>query len=1204
MSQDKTEQLSPQEYEQILMDRRQKEIDLYNKVYPVNEALRQKMQKPRSADSSSRERFDGDIMDDTMNLMIQDLDRSQANRLRPGKEVQPKEGELKAIEGTVGPLRRAIRGDGMSVGDRNDPNVSDLDKNLDDTRKKLSGGVMDADNIGAADFVPILGEALAVDDVIQMKKREEAGEEISTGEKVGIYGAVLLGLVGAGAFAKMGGKKLDKMLGKLDEIHSSYLSKKEIKEEVLKIEDEEVDEIIKQTKQPNLMERIFGSKSPKTPDVPPVEKESAIQILESSKVSPEESVKFAENLQEMTELIGEQGVKALGGKAVNIRYDLMQTTDDINAAIKLTADSLGVTSKKMTYEQIAESAVEFGMTPRKLQEALNKGQVNSTTLTAGRTMLVSSAAQLKTFTKNLDIKTMSVQDKAKLWRMVNQHREIQQSVTGLVSEAGRTLSSMKMLAAEQAGDLTRLDAMLSQELKGNPDKQLEDLMNAINMAKTPGEVNAITKIATRDKFWNSASELWINGMLSGLGTGLVNIWGNALHLGLQPTYRMVGGAVAPLRTSDAERVFSGEGAAMMYGMMESIKEASLTAARAFKQGESVIGSKAEKFEFAAPKAISADYWNVSQSSFLGRGLDFIGKVTRIPTERVIVPIDDFFKVMSRSAELNALAYRRARGEFGAIRSKEDLDLVMERMAEFKQDPTLFGAKLESQLDNFAKEVTFQNELTGWMRNVEKIRNTGFTSMDVPLGRAVLPFLRTPYNIFQKGVMETSPLAPLFKPYWEAVKKGGPEADIAQGKFATGTMLATYLYMQAMDGNITGQGPDDPRERQALMNSGWRPYSLRFETGTNKDGTPKYEYLSYARSEPLSLVFGLVSGMTDWAYYSGSESSTTQSDDDADQIAMATVAVISNNMLDKGFMGNLSGAIQAFSDPTRHFQSYVNSLGGSAMPFSGTLRDMTKASDPYIREVASFGDAWHANLPGYSKNLPPMRGWNGQPVKRDYGVGIFGSPIKGSKTKDSAILNEIVRLGVHGISAREFALYQQNSKNKKLPASEIPEKVDFDNRITFREALISPPNPVIMANGIRINLREDPWLYDRYVALAGGGLQDKEGNRTGVKFSSPLDRRKMVTSEEWFNDLVKTKTYQQAPDQVKAKMINNGWQNFKAAARAMLAQDTGVHPVSGEKFKDLFNRRLAEAGIRKMDLYGAADQVPEPYRALFNNGAAQ
>lgn len=123
-------------------------------------------------------------------------------------------------------------------------------------------------------------------------------------------------------------------------------------------------------------------------------------------------------------------------------------------------------------------------------------------------------------------------------------------------------------------------------------------------------------------------------------------------------------------------------------------------------------------------------------------------------------------------------------------------------------------------------------------------------------------------------------------------------DVARqiARAAIGSILATLIYL-LLKGRISGDWPEDQAMKRQLMESGWRPNSL------------KIGYIWYPVSEmPIGGIFSAIGNIHEYEMY-GSRGKRPE-----DFVAMATNALfgIGKSFLDKHFLSSLQGMITAFS----------------------------------------------------------------------------------------------------------------------------------------------------------------------------------------------------------------------------------------------------------------------------------------------------
>ena len=346
--------------------------------------------------------------------------------------------------------------------------------------------------------------------------------------------------------------------------------------------------------------------------------------------------------------------------------------------------------------------------------------------------------------------------------------------------------------------------------------------------------------------------------------------------------------------------------------------------------------------------------------------------------------DDFFKAIAFRAELRALAKRQAFREINemSLTGKAAAQKAREIEKNILDNPP---ESIKEAAQEFAAYTTFTRDLGETGQKVQALAST-------PIGRIVMPFVRTPTNIF-KFAGERTPLALASRAVREEIAAGGERRALALAKIGLGSMTMAYMSTLAANGLITGGGPKDKTLRQIKMQTGWKPYS--FKIGN--------EYISYARIEPLGSLFGLAADAADIM--------GQLSEADAAKLASALTVAISRNVAQKTFVKGLAGTLNAVtSQEVKQVNSFLEKELPTILPYSSALGQTAKNVDPVMREVNSIMDAFKAKIPGYSSDLPPHRNIWGEPVLLEGGFGHdLLSPFYSSTVKDDKVAAELDRL---------------------------------------------------------------------------------------------------------------------------------------------------------------------------------------------------
>lgn len=475
------------------------------------------------------------------------------------------------------------------------------------------------------------------------------------------------------------------------------------------------------------------------------------------------------------------------------------------------------------------------------------------------------------------------------------------------------------------------------------------------------KLGLMMKAASKPGWNDMIHEAWINALLSNPSTHIVNTVSNTLTRLSTPVEKGAAGGIDFLRakfTGTPQERFMGEAAADAYGSYMGLREGLRSAAEAWKTEMPTQG--VSKLEVVRPRAIPGKF----------------GRVVRVPG-RALVAADEFMKAVIGSAELHSLAFRQAvsEGVTGTARVR--------RITEIVENPP---ADIVAKVNEAKLYRTFQQEFGPIGRGAGTLRNSN------PAFRYVVPFLRTPINL-TKYSLERTPFNFGRLAYERGrgrLKSGELSTELA--KPVLGSLLSAYVMMLASEGLITGSGPEDPRERALLYQTGWQPNSAKIGD----------TYVSYNRIDP----FGMILGMTTDFYEAFDEMDEMTQNEMAGRIGLA----MTQNVVSKTYTTGPRDFLNAITQPKRYGEKFIENMVGTVVP--SVVGGAARATDPFIRDPETIAESIKARIPGLSQTVPPKRGPFGQPIAREgSALARFLSPFRTSKVKAARIERELLRLGV-------------------------------------------------------------------------------------------------------------------------------------------------------------------------------------------------
>lgn len=650
------------------------------------------------------------------------------------------------------------------------------------------------------------------------------------------------------------------------------------------------------------------------------------------------------------------------GTIGNINLNRLENPGDVSRLIGQVRAQVGgfdeASRGVVTNAETRALADELGLTPEQLLKRRRGQALNAEELYATRVLVQKSREVVARLAKASQGGTD--EQLAQFRNAWMRHVALEEHATAATAEVGRAMQSFKMLA--RSGD-ARGEAVKAYLRGGGGRETVEEAAaKLVDMMDNPGAASRFMRDGAKARTRDMLNEFWINSLLSGPKTHIVNAASNTLTaLYTLPEHALTAAIGKVLGTPD--RALLVEVSQRAVGMIEGAREGLKLAKHAFLTGEP---------SDAITKVETANYHAIP-----GRA----GEIIRLPT-RALTSADEFFKAVNRRGALNAMAYRRAQAGGGTAAER------MQRFQDLVAEP---DKMLRDYADNQARYLTFQSPLGEAGRGLTQFINR------VPGLKLIVPFIRTPINLL-KFAGERSVFAPGLKEFRDAWKAGGNERNQAVARMTMGTGLSALAVSYALDGKLSGGGPTDPRERAALVNSGWQPYSMKLGD----------RWVSYQRFDPVSMLIGAAA---DFA-----EVGTNATAKEGEDIALGLGIAVAKNVTSKTWLSGLSDFFEVLTDPERYGESWAKRMGGSlAVPALGA--HMASATDPNMREVNSVLDAIKNRVPGLSHDLLARRNVWGDEIARGNGAGgsalssaySFVSPVSSSLVKASPLLREVARL---------------------------------------------------------------------------------------------------------------------------------------------------------------------------------------------------
>jgi len=719
-------------------------------------------------------------------------------------------------------------------------------------------------------------------------------------------------------------------------------------------------------------------------------------------------------------------------------------TDDAAAIVGGVADALNIRTKAVTFNEIKAKAAEQGIDEKFLARLTGKDgkmMANAVETYKALEVLESSANELDKLFRLVNSGQATDIDKLKLRQQIAFHGLIQKGVKGMQTETARALAVFRI---PRDGNSPMVRRVID-EFGG--DAALTDMARSYLALDNRAAQNAIIE----KSMFSGAKDIWmttyINGLLSSVPTHAKNIVGNASFGLYQIPERLVASiysntlpqgvrswkSLVPGSTQD--KIALDEALTMMQSLTNGVLEGMELAGRAFRTNQPY--DLVDKVEDARRgyESMGGQIQRVTGTSpdtWLGKAMDYYGTAVTLPG-RALLTEDEFFKGVFYRIEMNAQITRRAKSVYResmeAGMSEADALAKAEREAIdlFSNPPT----DLEEVAVLYAQRGTFTNDLPPALASLQKVFNH-------PALKVIVPFFKTPANI-GLAVVERTPFAPLSSVWREEMARGGVYRDMALAKVTLGSaVLATFASLSA-DGQITGGGPSRKAEREALLRTGWQPYSIRVGDS----------WYSYSGLEPISAMLAIAADYTEYAQ---------REDDDGliEEVFLGGALSFAEFMAEQPYLQGLSEVSRLFGlgrgggevDAKKIIDGLSKQAGGfviggsPAGAYSSMIASIERMYNPNASDISASPDLpmgvrgfveafnqYRSRLPSFNESLPEKVNLWGDVRQTGQGKPYeMVLPTRVSPNQFSDVDDMLVRLGSPiGMPARKMNGVEMNAE---------------------------------------------------------------------------------------------------------------------------------------------------------------------------------
>ena len=757
---------------------------------------------------------------------------------------------------------------------------------------------------------------------------------------------------------------------------------------------------------------------------------------------------------------------------------MMDTPESVKSTVEAINNLLDIKVQTITFDEVRDAAIKAGMDKSFINQ-LTSGQlqVNPENTYRALNAMTASANKLDGYMAKIATGNVTDVEKAEAAQWIHFHSVLQESVKGYQTNVAQSLSVMRIPRTGTA-DLKAITESLGAET------DLVKFAQAYLDAGTPeGKAALITKLATGTP-WEKAFTVYVNALLMGTGTMVKNTLSSLLFTPYRMAERELAAGIGAVRrgvglgTDDVYR-FS-EVPAMLAATPQAVNDGWQLLKHAFAKGypkdwldpDKIARSqqRLELFKRGDPR-----FWR-PEGSLLDAGIWGMNAAITLPG-RTIMATDQFFKGLNYRYELVAEQTRAGLQAADAARAAGKSAAEIQKAADDAAE--MVGMNPPEFLQEVAASSTFSQKVEGSLGEA-----MGALNPSSPLKfalRTQIPFISAPVNVMT-AVVERTPLAFFSSNVRNSLKMGGKEGDLALAKVGLASSAMYGMSTAATNGAITGSGPGDKGQREAMVRQGWQPYSIVIDVGEGMDegvrqalsqfpGSVRYGsgdyrdkvFLSYQGLEPLGALMAISADYVDYVKYE-------QDDSRINAFVGGAAFGLANYIMEHPFLtgvGNIAGLIGSGVPNTRqkivetiNFMTQTATTVGLTVadPFFRPLRQVTQVTDPYMRDYQINPNApagmkglldglnkWKAQTPGLSDDLPPKLNIWSEPIEHEYAW----SPLRLKEGKRRKSDQALIQLGVNvAMPGRDISGVDPDTQitgKTKLEAAEYNELLRIANQ---------------------------------------------------------------------------------------------------------------------------------------------------------------
>ena len=610
---------------------------------------------------------------------------------------------------------------------------------------------------------------------------------------------------------------------------------------------------------------------------------------------------------------------------------------------------------------------------------------------------------LKTMTDRLVVgltnvkKAQKVNANAKLGKQMKKSnvKELNMKATlEAAEEAKAEVETLLQLIRSDASTDTVDAVMEIFSMAGNKPQNVKDVMKYL---KEEMGSTGFSSDKPKGMIFNELNGVTTNSLLSGPKTPLKALKGTAVVSAIRPLQTALGAVPGSLMGNMTSRNVLRSNMASLNAMRETLPEAMKlfqTKLRAYWAGDiATIKTRYSDYSAKAEAAWERQRWYAEDSGLASMGdrvafaIADIGRKINDTTlfnynTKIMAATDDAFRpVMARAhARRKALYQALEEAQAGKIDNPTDVakryeDNFFNSLVDENGD---IDISRDAILESNYREATLTTKLEGFGKDLDDImQRNAFTA-------PFFKFTRTKLNEINLNYKSMPMLGLLHKQSVDVMRATDESLELVAkyginspeelanakalliGRQAFGTAVTFQATQFYMDGNLTGDGPQDPKVKDSWIANGWQPRSIRLGG----------KWYSYDDLVPFNMMLAGVANVGDNMRVMGPRWAE-------ESLAKIPLALVAGEM-DKAYFESFTPLQDLFS---QNWQKAAAQLANNQIPLASLRGSVGKILTPYFREL---DNDWKSTIRNRNLSMEYLAGDDALPVKTNV---LNGEPLR-------------------------------------------------------------------------------------------------------------------------------------------------------------------------------------------------------------------